>query len=131
MSTETENKEVSNEVVETKKEKKKSVIVKEIISAIIGAAISFAATFGLITSDQEAEVRSRMANINTTATEVVEVLKKGDIVTAIAKVNKIVEDTNAVKEIAESGIKKAKEKSEETKKIVEKTKEEIKEATKK
>lgn len=119
---------MEEKVVETKK---KSTVIKEIISAIIGAAISFAATFGLITSDQEAEVRSRMANINTTATEVVDILKKGDIVTAIAKVNKIVEDTKVVKEIAESGIEKAKEKSEETKKIVKKAEQEIKEATKK
>ena len=119
---------MEEKVVETKK---KSTVVKEIISAIIGAAISFAATFGFITSDQESEVRSRMANINATATEVVDILKKGDIVTAIAKVNKIVEDTKAVKEIAESGIEKAKEKSEETKKIVKKAEEEIKEATKK
>ena len=119
---------MEEKVVETKK---KSTIIKEIISAIIGAAISFAATFGLITSDQESEVRSRMANINATATEVVDILKKGDVVTAIAKVNKIVEDTKAVKEIAKSGIEKAKEKSEETKKIVKKAEEEIKEATKK
>ena len=106
--------------------KNKSTIIKEIIFAIIGAVISFAATFGIITSDQESEVRSRMANINTTATEVVDILKKGDVVTAIEKVNKIVEDTKAVKEIAESGIEKAKEKSEETKKMSKKLKNKLK-----
>ena len=49
---------MSNEVEsgEVKVVKTKSVVIKEIISAIIGAAISFAVTFGLITTDQEAEI---------------------------------------------------------------------------
>lgn len=127
--------EVKNEVVETteqkKTQKKTFTVIKEIISAIIGAIISFAVTFGVITSDQEVEIKSRMNNINTSATEVVELIKKGDIVNALAKANKIVEDTNAVKNIAKSGVEKTKEKAQKTKEIVEKASTDIKKATEK
>ena len=124
MSNESENKEV-------KIEKSKSVVIKEIISAIIGAIISFAVTFGLISTDQETELRNRMSNINATATEVVEVLQRGDIVTAIAKANKIVEDTKVVSNIAKEGLAAVKEKSKEIKEIAEKANNNIKEASKK
>ena len=124
---------MSNEVEsgEVKVVKTKSVVIKEIISAIIGAAISFAVTFGLITTDQEAEIKGKMQNINTTATEVVEMLKKGDVVNALAKANQIVADTNTVTEIAKQGIDNAKEKAEASKEIVKKATSEIKEAAKK
>jgi hypothetical protein len=124
---------MSNEVEsgEVKVVKTKSVVIKEIISAIIGAAISFAVTFGLITTDQEAEIKGKMQNINTTAIEVVEMLKKGDVVNALAKANQIVADTNTVTEIAKQGIDNAKEKAEASKEIVKKATSEIKEAAKK
>lgn len=124
MSNESENKEI-------KVEKSKSVVIKEIISAIIGAIISFAVTFGLISTDQETELRNRMSNINATATEVIETLQRGDIVTAIAKANKIVEDTKAVSSIASKGFEAVKDKSKEIKQIAEKANNDIKEATKK
>ena len=121
------------ETAETKvvevKSKKLSTVIKEVISAIVGAIIAFAVTFGVITTDQEAEIKSRMANINTSATEVVELLKKGDVVNALAKANKIVEDTNTITSIAKEGIENTKKKSEETKEIVKKTTAEIKKAT--
>ena len=131
MSNEVEKNEVVIEKTETKAVKSKSVVIKEIVSAIIGAIISFAVTFGFITSEQEAELKSKMANINTSAVEVSELLKKGDIVTALAKVNKIVEDTNAVTAIAKQGAETVKEKAEKSKNIVEKTTKEIKEAVEK
>lgn len=123
MSNEVESKEVVK--------KSKSAIIKEIIYAIIAAIISFAVAFGLITTEQEAEVKNKMQSINATATEVVEMLQNGDVTNAMAKANQIVVDTNAVKEIAKQGVDKAKEKTETSKEIVQKAVDEIKEAAKK
>ena len=131
MSNEVEKNEVVVEKTETKAVKSKSVVIKEIVSAIIGAIISFAVTFGFITSEQEAELKSKMTNINTSATEVVELLKKGDVDNALSKANKIVEDTNMVTTIAKQGIDNAKNKVDKSKEIVEKTTKDIKEVVEK
>lgn len=125
MSNEVENKEGVVEVANNKSTKGKVGIVKEIISAIVGAAVSFAVTFGFITTEQEAELKEKMTDINNSATEVVDLLKKGDVNNAISKANKIVEDTSAITTIAKQGVDKAKEKAEKSKEIVEKTKKEI------
>lgn len=118
---------MSNEIEKTTEvcNSKFSVFIKEAISVVIGAVIAFAVTFGVVTTDQDAKTKNKIKTINTSATEVVELLKKGDVANALVKANKIVEETNTNKKVVapenkvvKNELEKTKEKKiEETKKV--------------
>ena len=69
-----------SEAEQTKKFKPME-LAKTFVSAVLGAAISFAVTFGIVTTDQEKQLNEKMSNINTKAEEVVKALENNGIKT--------------------------------------------------